>query len=135
MRHNKAGRKFGRNPAHRKAMLRNLAKALLTNGRITTTEAKAKSLRTYVEPLITLALKNDVHSRRQAYRILNSHQLVNRLFDEIGPCFEGGGGGYTRIVKMSKARRGDSAKMAIIEFTKTATDEASTGDAAVAVEE
>lgn len=118
MRHNKAGRKLGRNPSHRKALLRNMAKALLIHGRIVTTEAKAKTLRTVVEPLITLALRNDVHSRRLAYRKLNDHKLVARLFDEIGPQYTGGGGGYTRVVKLGLPRKGDAAPMAVIELTK-----------------
>ena len=118
MRHSNAGRKLGRNPSHRKALLRNMAKALLIHGRIVTTEAKAKTLRSVVEPLITLALKNDVHSRRLAYRKLHDHKLVARLFDEIGPCFVGGGGGYTRVVKLALPRKGDAAPMAVIELTK-----------------
>lgn len=118
MRHNKSGRKLGRNPSHRKALFKNMAKAILTHGRITTTEAKAKTLRGVVEPLITLALKNDLHARREAYRFLGEHKLVKRLFDEIGPLFAGGGGGYTRVVKMVVPRKGDAAPMAIIELTK-----------------
>lgn len=118
MRHKKSGRKLGRNPSHRKALLRNMAKALLISSRITTTEAKAKTLRGVVEPLITLALKNDLHARRQAYQVLGDHQLVKRLFDEIGPLFAGGGGGYTRVVKLAIPRKGDAAPLAIIELTK-----------------
>jgi ribosomal protein L17 len=118
MRHNNSGRKLNRTPSHRKALLRNLAKALLAHGRITTTEAKAKTLRSVVEPLITLALKNDLHARREAYRVLGEHKLVNRLFDDIGPLFAGGGGGYTRVVKLAIPRKGDAAPMAIIELTK-----------------
>ena len=122
MRHKKYGRKLGRNPSHRKALFRNMAKALLIHGRITTTEAKAKTLRGVVEPLITLALKNDLHARRQAYRILGEHKLVARLFDEIGPLFANGGGGYTRVVKLALPRKGDSAPLAIIELVKKPGD-------------
>jgi large subunit ribosomal protein L17 len=118
MRHKKSGRKLGRNPSHRKALLRNLAKALLIHGRITTTLAKAKDLRGVVEPLVTLALKNDLHARREAYRFLGEHKLVSRLFGEIGPVFAGGGGGYTRVVKLAVPRRGDAAPLAIIEFVR-----------------
>lgn len=118
MRHKKSGRKLGRNPSHRKALLRNMAKALLINSRITTTEAKAKTLRGVVEPLITLALKNDLHARRQAYSVLGEHKLVQRLFDEIGPLFKNGGGGYTRVVKLAVPRKGDAAPLAIIELVK-----------------
>lgn len=118
MRHRKSGRKLGRNPSHRKALLRNMAKALLSNSRITTTEAKAKTLRGVVEPLITLALKNDLHARRQAYQVLGDHKLVQRLFDEIGPLYKDGGGGYTRVVKLALPRKGDAAPLAIIELTR-----------------
>ena len=118
MRHKNAGRKLGRTPSHRKALFRNMAKALLIHGRITTTEAKAKSLRSVVEPLITLALRKDLHARRLAYRVLGEHKLVSRLFDEIGPLFEGGGGGYTRVIKLALPRKGDAAPMALIELTK-----------------
>ncbi|MBO4317292.1 MAG: 50S ribosomal protein L17 [Mailhella sp.] len=121
MRHNNSGRKLGRNPSHRKALFANLAKALLTYGRITTTEAKAKDLRGVVEPLITLAQRNDVHARRQAYSFLGDHQLVKKLFDEIAPKFAGVPGGYTRVVKLALPRRGDSAPMAIIELIEKET--------------
>jgi large subunit ribosomal protein L17 len=116
MRHKKSGRKFGRNPSHRKALLRNMAKALLINSSITTTEARAKTLRGVVEPLITLALKKDVHARRQAYAVLGEHSLVSRLFDDIGPLYAQGGGGYTRVVKLALPRKGDGAPLAIVEL-------------------
>ena len=115
MRHNNSGRKLGRNPSHRKALFRNMAKALLIHGRIHTTEAKAKELRGVVEPLITLARRDDVHARRQAYRVLGNHQLVQKLFDEIAPRFAGIPGGYTRVLKLAMRRPGDSAPMAVIE--------------------
>lgn len=121
MRHNNSGKKLGRSPSHRKALFNNMAKALLIHGRIRTTEAKAKDLRGVVEPLITLAQRNDVHSRRLAYRTLGSHQLVKRLFDEIAPQYAGIPGGYTRVMKLAMPRRGDSAPMAIIELTKYET--------------
>jgi large subunit ribosomal protein L17 len=120
MRHSNSGKKFSRTPSHRKALLRNLAKALLSHGRIRTTEVKAKELRGVVEPLITLALRNDLHARRLAYRTLCSHALVKRLFDEIAPVFAGVPGGYTRVVKLAKARRGDNAPLAVIELTRGA---------------
>jgi large subunit ribosomal protein L17 len=124
MRHNNAGKKFSRTPSHRKALLRNLAKALLSHGRIRTTETKAKELRGIVEPLITLALRNDLHARRQAYRVLGSHSLVKRLFDEIGPPFAGVPGGYTRVVKLAQPRRGDNAPLAVIELTRKPGEDA-----------
>lgn len=132
MRHNNSGRKFGRNPSHRKALFRNMAKALLIHGRIHTTEAKAKELRGVVEPLITLARRDDVHARRQAYRVLGNHQLVQKLFDEIAPRFAGIPGGYTRVLKLAMRRPGDSAPMAVIELTRL--EEAPKAEAAKAAE-
>lgn len=120
MRHRNSGRKLNRTNAHRKALMRNMARALLTHERIRTTEAKAKELRKVVESLVTMALRDDLHSRRLAYRALNSHQLVQRLFDEIAPRFKGGKGGYTRILKLALNRRGDNAPMVVIELTKLA---------------
>ncbi len=122
MRHSNSGKKLSRNPSHRKALLRNMSKALLTHGRIRTTEIKAKELRGVVESLITLARRNDVAARRLAYRELGSHQLVQKLFDEIAPRFAGVPGGYTRVVKLAMPRRGDCAPMAIIELTKQAAE-------------
>ncbi len=118
MRHKKTGRKFGRTASHRKAMLRNMARSLFTHERIRTTEHKAKELRGVVEHLVTLAQTDSVHARRIAYKVLENHQLVARLFDEIAPRFRGQPGGYTRVVKTSLPRTGDCAPMAIIELTK-----------------
>ncbi|MBQ3891943.1 MAG: 50S ribosomal protein L17 [Desulfovibrio sp.] len=122
MRHSNSGKKLSRNPSHRKALLRNMSKALLTYGRIRTTETKAKELRGVVESLITLARRNDVASRRLAYRDLGSHQLVKKLFDEIAPRFAGIPGGYTRVIKLAMPRPGDCAPMAIIELTRQAEE-------------
>lgn len=119
MRHNKSGRKFNRTSSHRKAMLRNMVRSLLTYEHISTTEPKAKELRSIAEKLITFAIRNDLHSRRLAYKTLENHNLVKKLFDEIGPRYNGGGG-YTRIVKLSQPRKGDCAPMCIIELTKKA---------------
>lgn len=119
MRHSNSGRKFSRTPAHRKAMLQNLAKSFIIHGRIKTTEPKAKDLRRVVEPLITLAKKNDLAARRKAFQELNDHALVKRLFDYIGPIFAEVPGGYTRVVKLSERRKGDNAPMAIIELSRT----------------
>lgn len=120
MRHNKSGRQLSRNNSHRKALLRNMARALLTYEQIRTTEAKAKELRKVVEKLITLALHNDLHSRRLVFTTLGNHQLVQKLFDEIAPRFVGGGGGYTRIMKLTFPRKGDCAPLVLIELTKKA---------------
>lgn len=118
MRHSNSGRKFSRSPGHRKALFMNLAKALIQHGRIITTEAKAKDLRGIVEPLITLAKRNDLHAKRLAYQQLNDHKIVKYLFDEIGPLFMETPGGYTRVLKLAKHRKGDNAPMAIIELTR-----------------
>ena len=124
MRHRKSGRKLNRSDSHRRAMFRNMARSLITHERIRTTEAKAKELRGVVDKLITLALRDDLHSRRLAYKTLGSHQLVQRLFDEVAPRFTGGTGGYTRIIKMSMPRAGDCAPMVLIELTRLAGEEA-----------
>lgn len=134
MRHNNSGKKLSRTPSHRKALFRNLAKALLTHGKIRTTEIKAKALRRVVEPLITLALRNDLHSRRLAFRYLGNHQLVKRLFDEIAPAFAGVPGGYTRVIRLALPRRGDNAPMAIIELTRQQSAGATTPAAETTVE-
>ena len=120
MRHKKSGRKLGRTAAHRKALMRNMARSLLIHERISTTEHKAKELRGVVENLVTLAQTDSVHARRMAYKVLENHQLVARLFNEIGPRFQGQPGGYTRVVKMGLPRAGDCAPMAVIELTKMA---------------
>ena len=118
MRHKKSGRKFNRTPAHRKAMFRNMTRALITHGRIRTTEATAKELRGVVENLVTIALRNDLHARRQVYQVLENHSLVKKLFDEIAPLYQGVPGGYTRTLKLGLPRPGDAAPLALIEFTK-----------------
>ena len=123
MRHKKAGRKLNRTMEHRKALFRNMSRSLLVHERIRTTLPKAKELRKFVEPQISLALKNDLKSRREAYKVLGSHQLVQRLFDEIGPRFaDQPSGGYTRIVKFSQPRMGDAAPMALIELKVMAAE-------------
>ncbi len=118
MRHSNSGKKLGRTPSHRKALFRNMACAMITYGKIRTTEVKAKELRRVVEPLITLALRNDLHSRRLAYETLGDHKLVQRLFDVVAPLFAGVPGGYTRITRLSLPRKGDCAPMVIFEFTR-----------------
>jgi large subunit ribosomal protein L17 len=120
MRHRKSGRKLNRTWEHRKALFRNMARSLLVHERIRTTEPKAKELRMFVERLITLTKTNDLHSRRQAFKVLENHGLVKRLFDEIGPRFADVPGGYTRVVKLGLPRAGDSAPMAVIELTRLA---------------
>jgi large subunit ribosomal protein L17 len=110
--------------------MQNLAKALLLHGKIRTTLLKAKDLRRVFEPLVTLAQRNDLHSRRLAYKVLNDHALVKRLFDVVAPRFAGVPGGYTRIMKLAMPRKGDNAPMAIIELTRALSDtEAAEGKA------
>jgi large subunit ribosomal protein L17 len=120
MRHNKSGRKLGRNAPHRKALFRNMARSLLTFERIRTTEAKAKELRKVADGLVALSQTDSLHSRRLAYKVLENHQLVAKLFNEIGPRFAGVHGGYTRVVKLGLPRVGDCAPLAIIELTRRA---------------
>lgn len=133
MRHKKGGIKLGRTSSHRKAMFRNMSRSLLTYGRIKTTESKAMELRKDVDKLITLGLRDDVHSRRLAYKVLENHQLVKKLFDEIAPRFKGVNGGFTRVYKLGLPRVGDCAPMAVIELThQDASVEAPAAEAAQA---
>jgi large subunit ribosomal protein L17 len=111
----KKGKRLGGDPAHQKAILANLAQSLIWDGRITTTLAKAKVLRPYVEKLITKARRGDLHSRRLVLRHLTDLEVVTKLFDEVAPRYRRRPGGYTRIVKVGP-RRGDNAEMAVIEM-------------------
>ena len=115
MRHNKKGRKLGRKTAHRKALMSNLASALITNKRIKTTDTKAKELRKYIEPLVTFAKKGDLHSRRQVLKKIRHKSIVRELFNNIGPTFSNRNGGYTRIIKLG-FRDNDCAPVSMIEF-------------------
>ena len=115
MRHNKSGRKLGRKTAHRKALMSNLASALITHKKIKTTDAKAKELRMFIEPLVTKAKKGDVHSRRMVLKKIRHKKIVRELFDNIGPSFSERKGGYTRITKLG-FRDNDCAPISVIEF-------------------
>jgi len=115
MRHNKIGRKLGRKTAHRKALMSNLASALITHKKIKTTDAKAKELRMFVEPLVTFAKKGDVHARRQVLKKIRHKTIVRELFDTVGPAFATRDGGYTRITKLG-FRDNDCAPISVIEF-------------------
>jgi large subunit ribosomal protein L17 len=115
MRHRVKGRKLSRTASHRKATLNSLAQALFTEDRIETTLAKAKELRPYAEKLITRAKKGDLHSRRQVLKHLKQKDVVDRLFHDVAPSFEGRDGGYTRIVKLGY-RKSDAAEIAVIEL-------------------
>ena len=115
MRHRNAGRKFGRDSSHRKAMFRNMASSLLKQEIISTTLAKAKELRRVVEPLITLAKVDDVAKRRLAHARLQDKIAVGKLFTKLAPRFKSRPGGYMRILK-NGFRKGDNAPMAIVEL-------------------
>ena len=139
MRHRVGGFKLGRDTEHRKAMWRNMAISLLTHGQITTTVPKAKSLKPFVEKLITLAKKGDLAARRRVIQkignpimikfdedpdvqrnkygeLINGPKLVKRLFDEIGPRYSDRAGGYTRIVRLGKHRIGDASDLCVIQL-------------------
>jgi len=115
MRHGKAGRKLNRTSTHRQAMLGNMAVALIKHEQIITTLPKAKELRPYVEKLVTLGKRGDLHARRQAYAKLPDKKWAAKLFDVLGPRYAERNGGYTRVLKAG-FRHGDSAPMAVIEF-------------------
>lgn len=115
MRHAVDKRKLGRTTEHRLAVLRNLATSLFEKERVTTTVAKAKELRRFAEKAITLAKDGSLHSRRLALKYVWKKEAVKKLFDEIGPRFEGRNGGYIRIVRLGE-RKGDGAPMAMVEL-------------------
>jgi large subunit ribosomal protein L17 len=115
MRHQRSGKKLGRDSAHRKALYSNLAGALIQHGRISTTEAKAKAVKPFAEKMITLGKRGDLHARRQALAALRSNEVVHRLFADIAPRFADRPGGYTRIVRLGQ-RQGDAAEMVYLEF-------------------
>jgi len=134
MRHRKAGRKLGRNATHRLALYRNLAMALFRHERIITTLEKAKAVRPFVEKLITLAKKGDLHARRLAIARLgpmytaevapgdddkaDNRRIITKLFSDIGPRFKDRPGGYTRIIKRHERRLGDAGRTAFLELLK-----------------
>ena len=108
-------RKLGRDSAHRKAMLRNLVTDLLREGRITTTDTRAKEARRQAEKMITLGKRGDLHARRQALAYIYDESVVSKLFDEIAPKYSDRQGGYTRILKLGP-RQGDNAEMVFLEL-------------------
>jgi large subunit ribosomal protein L17 len=126
MRHNRRGRKLGRDAAHRDALMMNMAASLIEHGRIKTTLPKAKELRPYIEKLVTTARRGDLHSRRMVLKKLHMADtassrkagkatIVQKLCDDVAPRFKDRPGGYTRILKLGP-RPGDAAPMAFIEF-------------------
>jgi large subunit ribosomal protein L17 len=128
MRHRKAGRKLNRNSSHRKALLKNLAIALIEQDIIRTTLPKAKELRKVIEPLITLGKEDTVANRRLAFSRLRSDSAVAKLFTEVSVNSLDRKGGYTRIIKAG-FRPGDKADMAYIELVDRSTEEATSAEA------
>ncbi|MGB9732143.1 MULTISPECIES: 50S ribosomal protein L17 [Calditerrivibrio] len=123
MRHKSGIKKLGRPTDHRLAMLRNLAISLIEKGRIETTVDRAKALRSFVEPIITLGKKGDLSAIRLAYKKLHNKDAVRTVFKELAQRYKSRPGGYTRVLK-TRIRRGDNATMAIIEFVKDENHEA-----------
>ena len=134
MRHKKSGRKFNRNSSHRKALMKNLSIALIERDIIKTTLPKAKELRGFIEPLITLAKEDNVANRRLAFRRLRSDAAVAKLFTEIAKNSLERKGGYTRIIKAG-FRPGDKADMAFIELVDRDMESVETDDTPVLEEE
>ena len=115
MRHQRTGKKLGRDPAHRKALYSGLAGALIEHGRIKTTVTKAKAVKPLAEQMITLGRRGDLHARRQALADLRSQEVVHKLFADVGPRMADRPGGYSRIVKIGH-RPGDAAEMVYLEL-------------------
>jgi len=127
MRHGLSGRQLSRNSTHRWAMLRNMAASLLRHEAIRTTVPKAKELRRYVEPLITLGKTDSMANRRRAFARLRDAEVVEKLFGDIGPRFKTRPGGYTRILHMAN-RAGDNADMALMALVEQAAAAAAAAD-------
>lgn len=117
MRHNKSGKRLGRNTPHRTAMLRNMVTSLFDHEKITTTDARAKELRKVADRMITLGKRGDLNARRQVLSVIRDKKVVAKLFDQIGPRFKDRPGGYTRIIKVG-SRLGDNAPQSIIALVE-----------------
>jgi large subunit ribosomal protein L17 len=117
MRHGKSGRRLGRTTSHREAMFRNLVTSFLNHEKITTTDAKAKEIRSVAEKMITLGKRGDLHSLRQAASYIREKSVVTKLFSTIAPRYKDRPGGYTRIVKLG-VRQGDAAAVSLIELVE-----------------
>ena len=115
MRHRRKGKKLGVNPSHRRALLANMAENLIIHKRIKTTDARAKELRRYIEPLVTKAKKGDLNSIRMIARKIRHKKILNILLSDIAPVYEKRNGGYTRIIKLG-FRDNDRASVSLIEF-------------------
>jgi len=128
MRHLKAGKRLGVTTSHRKAMMRNLVTSLLEHGEIRTTVTKAKEMRKYLDKMVGLAKRGDLHARRQAFSFIKSRDVVGKLFGEFGTLYQNRPGGYTRIFRTG-FRLGDNAEMALIQMVdlnKISTKESET---------
>src|SRR3989338_5505873 len=123
MRHQNSGRSLGRTSSHRQAMFKNMMVSLLRHELIRTTVAKAKELRRFLEPMITMAKEDTLHRRRLAYDRLRDREIVTKLFNELGPLFKNRPGGYLRILKCG-FRKGDNAPMAVVELVERTNETA-----------
>ena len=117
MRHNKSGRRLGRTTSHRVAMFRNMVTSFFSHERITTTDAKAKELRSIADKMVTLGKRGDLHALRQAASYIREKSVVTKLFTTIAPRYADRPGGYTRIVKLG-LRPGDNAQLSMIELVE-----------------
>jgi len=117
MRHNNAGRRLGRTTSHREAMFRNMVTSLLNHEKITTTDAKAKEIRSVAEKMITLGKRGDLHAMRLAAAYIREKSVVTKLFSTIAPRYKDRPGGYTRIIKLGM-RQGDTAPISLIELVE-----------------
>ncbi len=126
MKHRIAGRRLDRTTEHRTAMFRNLVTSLFRHERITTTTPKAKEIKRFAEKFITLAKAGTPHARRQANRDVRDVEVLNKLFETIGPRFKSRSGGYTRIVRVGR-RAGDAAEMSVIELVERSAPAAAEG--------
>ena len=117
MRHNNTGRRLGRKTSHREAMFRNMVTSLLNHEKITTTDAKAKEIRSVAEKMITLGKRGDLHAMRLAASYIREKSVVTKLFTSIAPRYKDRSGGYTRIIKLG-IRQGDTAPISLIELVE-----------------
>ncbi|MDP7601941.1 MAG: 50S ribosomal protein L17 [Rhodospirillales bacterium] len=129
MRHRMSGRKLNRSSAHRKSMFANMTASLLLHEQIKTTKPKAKDLRTFVDKMITLGKRGDLHARRQAMSFLRDKEVVSKLFDSLADRYKDRQGGYSRVLAAGY-RYGDSAPMAIIELVDRDEDAKGAADKA-----
>lgn len=135
MRHGKTINHLGRTTAHRNAMLSNMASSLILHKRLTTTVAKAKALRKFVEPLLTKSKNDTTHSRRTIFSTLQNKESIKELFDSVATKIASRPGGYTRIIKLSQNRLGDNAEMCVIElvdYNETLLEAKNAGEAKTA---